>query len=71
MIPKPDLLVECAQGFVEGWTADSVRAYAAEQVAAERERCAGIARGFLWYEADSCSPEESNERIAALIEQGH
>ena len=43
MLPKPDLLVDCAQGFVEGWTADRVRAYAAEQVAAERER---IARHF-------------------------
>ena len=38
MLPKPDLLVECAQGFVEGWTADSMRAYAAEQVAAETVR---------------------------------
>ena len=37
-LPKPDLLVECAQGFVEGWTADSVRVYAADRVAvAEKE----------------------------------
>ena len=40
----------------------------------ERAECAKIAREFAWYEADGCSPEESNERIAALIErqpEGH
>jgi hypothetical protein len=41
-LPKPDLLADCAQGFVEGWTASKVRAYAAQQVAAERRRCADL-----------------------------
>jgi hypothetical protein len=29
-LPKPDLLVECGQSFVEGWTREKVRAYALE-----------------------------------------
>jgi hypothetical protein len=45
-LPKPDLLADCAQGFVEGWTASKVRAYAAQQVAAERERCARIVESY-------------------------
>ena len=42
MLPKPDLLVECAQGFVEGWTASSVHAYAAEQVAVTDQEIAKL-----------------------------
>lgn len=37
-LPEPDLLVECAQGFVRGWTELKVRA-----VIAEYERLNGIA----------------------------
>jgi hypothetical protein len=29
-LPKPNLLVECGQSFVEGWTRERVRAYALE-----------------------------------------
>jgi hypothetical protein len=45
-LPEPDLLVDCAQGFVEGWTASKVRAYAAACVAAERERFVRIVESY-------------------------
>ena len=46
-LPEATLLVDCAQGFVKGWTAGNVRAFAAEQVAAERERWKDLAFAFL------------------------
>jgi hypothetical protein len=52
-LPQPDLLVDCAQGFVEGWTASRVRAYAAQQVAAERERCARIVEQIEWLQREN------------------
>ena len=44
-LPEPDVCHEMARDdWREDWSysADAMRAYAAEQVAAERERCAGI-----------------------------
>ena len=45
-LPEADLLVECGQSFVPGWSAGRVRTHAAAQVAAERERWHDLAVAF-------------------------
>lgn len=52
-----------------GVTAQWLHDFAHAVAVAERGACANIARKFVWYEAEGCSPDESNERIAQLIEK--
>lgn len=52
-LPPPDLLVDCAQGFVSGYTADTVRRLLAEARAQEREACLQLCRRPAgWWSAD-------------------
>ena len=55
-----DLLVDCAQGFVEGWTIQQVKDYAAACVAAERERCCCLVYGL-------CDSDNVAQRIVDAI----
>jgi hypothetical protein len=46
-----DLLVDCAQSMVEGWTLQRVRDYGAACAAAQREQCAQICESMGAMEA--------------------
>jgi hypothetical protein len=69
-LPEPDGLLahEGGSAFADCYTAEQMRAYRAEGVAQERERCAKLCESLFDADDDSCNEAE---KCAAAIRAGH
>ena len=64
-LPAHDLLVECAQSFVRGWTETSIRTYVEEQLEAERRRILLEIKAFV---IDNVNPPATGDMVVDHLE---